>query len=423
MKYKKTIFSNGLRVITVPTKGLPSVTVMVLVETGSHYESKKESGLSHFLEHMVFKGTKKRPTFLDIGRELEEIGAVSNAATSNECTYYYAKAEKKYFAKLIDVVSDLYLNPSLPISTLENERGVILQELSMYEDKPQQKVWEVLSELLYGDVPAGRPIIGSRENIKRFKREDFVNYHKAHYVASKTVVIVAGDVSDKKIVSEVKKRFKNISEGKKILNSGIEERQRFPAIKILKKKTDQAHLVIAFRSFGAKDRRNYALTLLAYILGKGFSSRLFHKIREEMGASYYIRASAGKSTDHGIFAISAGVEVSRLGEVVVAILGECLKLKRRAVDEAELNKAKEYCLGKMYMELETSDSLADFYSIQEVLTRNLITPSEFEKRIRKIRASDIIKVAGEVFRNDKLNLAVVGDIRDMARIKKVLSLK
>ncbi|MEX0932358.1 MAG: pitrilysin family protein, partial [Parcubacteria group bacterium] len=156
MKHKKTTLPNGLRVITVPLAGNPSVTTMVLVETGSNYEKKNENGLSHFLEHMVFKGTRSRPTFMDIALELEVIGATSNAGTANELTAYYAKAEKRHFNKLLDVVSDIYLNSTLPEETLDKERGVILQEISMYEDMPQRKVWDVLCSLVYGDVPAGR---------------------------------------------------------------------------------------------------------------------------------------------------------------------------------------------------------------------------------------------------------------------------
>lgn len=171
MKYKKTVLPNGLRIITIPTHENPAVTVMVLVETGSNYESKQENGLSHFLEHMMFKGTTRRPTSLDISRELDGLGAQSNAFTSNEMTGYFAKAERKHLPKLLDIISDMYLNPTLPLAELEKERGVILQEIAMYEDLPQSKVWDIFSTLVYGETPAGRTILGPAENIKRFKRE------------------------------------------------------------------------------------------------------------------------------------------------------------------------------------------------------------------------------------------------------------
>ncbi|MHB1330900.1 MAG: M16 family metallopeptidase, partial [Minisyncoccota bacterium] len=190
MKYKKTTLQNGLRIIHVPSKGNPSVTVMALVETGSNYEEKSQNGLSHFLEHMMFKGTTRRPTSLDISRELDSLGAQSNAFTSNEMTGYYAKAEKKHFKELLDIISDLYLNPTLPPAELEKERGVILQEISMYEDLPQHKVWDVFGELVYGDSPAGRTILGPSLNIKKFKRDDFQDYRKVHYVAKKTIIVI-----------------------------------------------------------------------------------------------------------------------------------------------------------------------------------------------------------------------------------------
>src|SRR3989304_572113 len=207
MNFKKTTLSNGLRIITVPVKNNPAVTVLVMVETGSNYETKTENGLSHFLEHMCFKGTTKRPKVADIAKELDGLGAQNNAFTSHEFTAYYANAAKQYFSKLLEIVSDLYLNPTLPVDDIEKERGVILEEISMYEDLPQRKVGYVLAELMYGDVPAGRSTLGPRENIKKFRRQDFVDYRNKHYVASKTIIIVAGGVSGKGGVNKRTKKF------------------------------------------------------------------------------------------------------------------------------------------------------------------------------------------------------------------------
>src|SRR3990167_981003 len=215
MNFKKTTLPNGLRVITVPVKGNPSVMVLVMVETGSNYETKEQNGLSHFLEHMCFKGTTNRPQAKDIAVELDALGAENNAFTSHEMTGYYAKAAKKHFPKLFEIISDPYLNPTLTAEDLEKERGVILEEISMYEDLPQRKVWEVLSRLMYGDTPAGRPIIGPRENIKNFTRQNFVDYRSRHYVASKTIVIVAGGVNEQTVLKETKKYFKYIPKHKR----------------------------------------------------------------------------------------------------------------------------------------------------------------------------------------------------------------
>ena len=423
MNFKKTTLPNGLRVITVPTKGNPSATVFVLVETGSNYESKAQNGLSHFLEHMCFKGTTKRPTALDISRELNNLGAMSNAGTSHESTGYYAKANLKHFKKILDIVSDLYLNPTLPAGELEKERGVILQEISMYEDLPQHKVYDALNQLLYGDTPAGRSIGGSRKNVKKFSRADFVNYRDKHYIAQKTTIIIAGDIRYSEAIAEVKKHFKNIPRGKVYGKDKVIERQKVPALKIHKKKTDQTHLILACRGFSAGDKRAAALNIMATILGRGSSSRLFQKMREEMGACYYIKAGIGDYTDHGMLAISAGIEARRLEEVVRVLLAECKKLKEEPVSPEELNKAKEYFVGRMYLDLETTDSIADFYVDQVVETKKIKTPNELEKEIRKVTAKEVMKVAKDIFKDENLNLAIVGNIKNPKAVKKVLTLK
>ncbi len=423
MRYQKTILPNGLRVITVPTKGNPSVMVLVMVETGSNYETKKQNGLSHFLEHMCFKGTVLRPKSGDIAKELDGLGAQNNAFTGNEYTGYYAKATRKSFSKLFEIISDLYLHPTLPKDDLEKERGVILQEISMYEDLPQRKVWDVLSQLMYGDTPRGRSILGPSNNIKGFTRADFVKYRNSHYIASKTLVVVAGDVSKQAVVSEVRKRFKKIPQGKKLIMEKVRERQSSPQLSIHKKQTDQAHMVMAFRSFGAKDKRSAVATVIAEILGKGMSSRLFQKMRDELGACYYVRAGHDQSTDHGAFTIATGINASRAEEVTRVLLEECEKLTKTLVSNEELEKAKEHNIGHLYMNLETTDALAEFYAMEEVMSGKLKTVAEIEKEIRKVTPKEVMMVAKNLFQKNRLNLAIVGDIKNKKKIQKVLSLK
>ncbi|MEK7461498.1 MAG: pitrilysin family protein [Patescibacteria group bacterium] len=423
MNFKKKTLADGLRVITVPVKDNPAVMVLVMVETGSNYETKAENGLSHFLEHMCFKGTTNRPKVTDIAKELDNLGAQNNAFTSNEFTGYYAKAAKKHFSKLFEIVSDLYLNPTLPENDIEKERGVILEEINMYEDLPQRKVGYVLAELMYGDTPAGRSTLGPRENIKKFRRQDFVKYRNKHYVASKTTVIVAGDVSEQTVLQEVKKHFQNISKDRKLPKPAVKERQISPGLLVQKKKTDQTHMIMAFRAYSAKDKRIPSVILLAEILGQGMSSRLFNKLRDEMGACYYVRAEHDGGTDHGVLAIAVGVNVSRTEEVVKVILEECRTLSRVLVSDEELHKAKEHYIGHLYLNLETTDTMAEFYANQEITTGRPKIPQELEKVIRKVSAKDIIKVAKDIFRDNKLNLAIVGDGVNGRAVKKVLSFK
>lgn len=420
MKYKKKTLSNGLRVIVVPAHANPAVTVLVLVETGSNYEDKSKSGLSHFLEHMMFKGTTRRPTALNISREFDSLGAQSNAFTSNEMTGYYAKAESRHFKRVLDILSDLYLNPTLPPAEVEKERGVILQEISMYEDQPQHKVWEILCRLMYGDTPAGRPTIGTVENVKKFTRDDCDDYRRRHYIAKKTLIVVAGDVTEREAIRGVEDAFATIPNHKKIGKERVSERQKSAQLKVLRKKSDQTHMVMAFRTFGANDKRRAALSVLSGVLGRGMSSRLWQRLREDMGACYYVRTSDLEFSDHGFLAISTGIDGKRIEEVAEAILDECRKCKTELVSDAEIQKAKDYIVGHLYMGLETSDALAEFYADQEVTRGKIETPADVERAIRGVTAEDVRKVAKDVLRADHLNLAVVGDIRETARLRKLL---
>lgn len=422
MKFKKTTLPNGLRIITIPAKGNPAVTAMVVVETGSNYEKKNINGISHFLEHMCFKGTTNRPRSIDISKEFDSLGAQNNAFTGGELTGYYAKAEKKNFKKILSILSDMYLNPTFPEAELEKEKGVILQEISMNEDLPQRQVWHDFMKLVYGDTPAGRQTLGLVENIKKFKREDFINYRNKHYVAKGTLIVVAGDIAEKEVINEVKKQFKNISEEKKHNKEKVKDKQSKPELLVHHKKTDQAHLILGFRSFNAKNSKTSSLSVLSGVLARGMSSRLFQKLREEMGVCYYVRAGADPYTDHGYFGIFTGVDKKRIEEVIKVLLEECKKLITERVSEEELNKAKEYLIGNLYLNLETSDALADFYAEQEILKGSIKTPAEMEKDIRKVTSKDIQRVAKEIFQNKKLNLAIVGEVKNQNKVKDLLKI-
>ena len=290
----------------------------------------------------------------------------------------------------------------------------------MYEDLPQRMVWHTLGKLMHGDTPAGRPTIGPKQNIKKFGRKDFVEYVDAHYIAEKTIVVVSGDLDQKKVVDEVKKSFKDIKRGKKINKAPVKEAQKAPALGIYNKKTDTAHMVMAVRTYPAKDKRLPALHVLSTILGAGMSSRLFHRLRDEMGACYYVRSVTEELTDHGVLAIATGIEPKRAEEVTKALIEECKKLSTTLVTNDELEKAKEFYSGHLYMGLETTDSLAEFYVSQEITTKKPQTPSEIEKDIRKVTPQAIREVAKDIFKNNKLNLAIVGDIRSTAGLKKIL---
>lgn len=420
MKFSKKVLKNGLRVITVPMKDNPTATVLVLVEAGSKYEEKKVNGISHFLEHMCFKGTTKRPKAIDISKELDTLGSQYNAFTAQEYTGYYAKSDAKHFHKIFDVVSDIYLNSTFPEIEMQKEKGVIIEEINMYEDMPQRHVQDLMMELLYGDQPAGWNIAGEKKNILRMKRDDFVKYKKQHYLPEATVLIVTGAVTEKEVMNEANKVFGKIPRGKKVNKKRTKEIQKKPKILINFKETDQTHFVLGVRTYDLFSKKNAMLAVLGGILGGGMSSRLFQKLREEMGVGYYVRAYNDAFTDHGFFQISAGVDNKRIEEVIEAVLEECNKLKTFEVSEEELNKVKEYLIGNMKLSLESSDDIANFFGGQELLKREMKNAEEKALEIRKVTAKQIQELAKDIFKNNKLNLALIGPFKDKNRFLKIL---
>jgi len=420
MKFSKKVLHNGLRIITVPMKDNPTVTVLVLVEAGSKYETKKINGLSHFLEHMCFKGTTKRPKAIDISKELDALGSQYNAFTAQEYTGYYAKSDAKHFKQIFDVISDIYLNSTFPEAEMQKEKGVIIEEINMYEDMPNRHVQDLVMELLYGNQPAGWNVAGEKKNILNMKRNDFLKYKKAHYLPEATTLVVAGHIKEKDVLKEVNKIFGKISRGKKAKKIKVKEKQTKSEALIKFKKTDQTHFVLAFRSYSLFDKKNIALSVLSGILGGGMSSRLFQKLREEMGVGYYVRAYNDAYTDHGFFQVSAGVDNKRIEEVIKVILEECKKLKEKLVSEEELSKVKEWMIGNMKLSLESTDDIANFYGGQELLKKKIESSEKKSEEIRKITAKDIKNLANNIFVNKKLNLALIGPFENKNKFIKIL---
>ncbi|HLP44071.1 MAG TPA: pitrilysin family protein [Candidatus Nanoarchaeia archaeon] len=425
MNFKKQTLKNGLRIITVPMKDTPTATVLVLVEAGSKYETKDINGLSHFLEHMCFKGTVNRPRASDISHELDSLGAQYNAFTSQEFTGYYAKAQAKKLPQLINIIADMYVNPIFDEKEIEKEKGVIVEEINMYEDMPQRHIHDVFSELLYGDQPAGWEIAGSRENVRAMTRDHFVQYRDKHYVARGTIVIVAGKIDEEKVRKLVTDAFSSISTAKKHDKERVKESQTEPALVIKDKKTDQMHLVLGVRSFDVNDKRLPALRVLATALGGGMSSRLFYRMRDQMGVCYYVRAGTDEFTDHGMFTISAGVDKNRLIESVQAIIEECRKFIDEPLGAVELRKTKDYITGNLFLGLESSDANAEYVGMQEVLRREVKKPSEVVTKIEKVTPREVQKIAQELFVDSRLNFAVIGDVKeaDKQKLKQVLTFK
>ncbi|KKT64084.1 MAG: Zinc protease insulinase family [Candidatus Giovannonibacteria bacterium GW2011_GWA1_44_29] len=383
-----------------------------LFGTGSKYEIKKNNGISHFLEHLFFKGTKSRPRPNQIARELDRIGAQKNAFTSKEYTGYYVKAAAKYFDVGLDVVSDILLEPLFKKEEIEKERGVILQEIAMYEDNPQRQAYDLFEDLMYGDQPAGWDTAGTPETVSNIKRDNILKYKNSHYLASNAVVAVAGNIDPEVAFLKVERAFKNMPDGRKIAKLKVKERQTNPRVKFKKKDLDQTHLRLGVRAYPMYDERRYALQVLATILGGTWSSYLWREIREKRGLAYYVGASAEEYTDSGYLLTTAGVAHENLPKVVKKIVEIMRHLRIKGVSEKEINFAKEYIRGSMTLAFETTDEVATFLSSQELFYKKIMTPEDILRKIEAVKRSDIIKVARDIFRPEKINLAAIGPHED-----------
>ncbi len=409
MQYKRTILPNGLRVIIVPMPSFESATVLVMVGAGSRYEDKKNSGISHFLEHMAFKGTKNNPTAQDIASLIDGIGGEFNAFTGKEVTGYYVKAQSTHLTTSLDLLSDMLMNSLLDAKEIEKEKGVIIEEINMYEDTPMRNLGEIYEQLLYGDTPMGWDIAGSKEVIRAITREDFVDYMKSLYSPHNMTVVVAGGINGN-TEELVSKYFGPMSQFDSIVASKVKENQVKPAVLIKQKKTEQVHLALGVRTIGLDHPDEDALEVLASILGGGMSSRLFSEVREKRGLAYYVRTSSDNYTDCGTLVTTAGVDAKRTKEAVSVILEELEKVKKPGtITEAELAKAKEYIKGHFVLDLEDSRSVADFFAHQELLSNHMEIPEESIKRIDAVTLADIERVAQKYLVEETLNLAVIGN--------------
>ncbi len=412
--FKRLQLPNGLTVLLVPQPASLATTVAVLVRAGSKYETKDLNGLSHFLEHMCFKGTTDRPRPIDIAGELDGLGAQYNAFTSQEYTSYYAKVRNEAFSKALEIVADLYLHPTFEPAEIEKEKGVIIEEINMYEDLPQRKVEEIFMELVYGDQPAGWSVAGRKEVIQRLGRADFISYRSKHYLAQATTLLICGGFreDEAEILKLIGKHFASLVRGEKGEKLKVVEAQAKPAERIQFKESDQTHLVLGFRAFDTFDPRRYALQVLADILGGGMGSRLFQRVREELGAAYYVRAATDLYSDHGLLEMVAGVAHGKVEEVLKASLEEFVRFREDAVKPEDLRRAKDHLIGNLYLSLEGSDDLGYFYGGQEVMGLPLKTPQEAAASVEAVTPEDIQAVARALIVDAGLNFALIGPFKD-----------
>lgn len=424
MKFHKKILANGLRVLTIPMPSFESATVMVMVGAGSRYETKINNGISHFLEHMAFKGTKKRPTAMDISSLIDGMGGQFNASTGKEVTAYYIKSQADKVEVSLDVLSDMLTNSLFDAKEIEKEKGVILEEISYHDDTPTHRIGDVYERLLYGDSPMGWNIDGEKEIIKKVSRKDFINYMKSLYSPHNMTIVIAGGIETKKAEKLAQKYLGKMSRFDTLKYRKFKESQVKPAVSIKNKKTEQTHLAIGFRTVKLEHPDKYPLEVLAAILGGGMSSRLFHEVREKRGLGYYISTSADSYRDVGSLVTMAGVDSKRVKEAISVILQEHKKIQSSEfrIKNSELKKAKEYLKGHLVLGLENSRYVAYYYAAQELLESEIENPTDVIKKIDGVTVEQIEKVAKKYFVEKGLNLAVIGNFEDRQMFENLLKL-
>jgi predicted Zn-dependent peptidase len=412
--------ANKMPLILAPMTGTKTVTALVIVKTGSKYESRRTSGLSHFVEHMLFKGTSLRPTALNIASDLDVLGGDYNAFTSKEYTGYWVKVDQKKIATALEILADMLLNSKFEAAEIDREKGVILEEVNMYEDNPQSHIEDVFESCLYGDTPAGWDTIGTRENIRGFKRSDFINYLKTQYGVKGTYIVLSGDLKEVSVVKQLNNLFAKYPKNKFKEKVKVVEKQSRPALKIKHKKTDQAHLSLGVRTYPVGHPDEFILKLLAIILGGSMSSRLFSELRERRGLAYYIRTQTEFYSDSGYLTTRAGVPVDKIEEAAAVIVDGYRQLTKTLISQAELQRAKDLISGKLVIQMEASDNVANWYASQAVLRKKLISPEALLKIVNKITVKDIQRVAQTIFKDKHLNMAVIGPAPSETKLKKIL---
>ncbi len=421
--FKKNILANGLRLLLAPQEGSGSTTVLVLFGVGSKYETKEINGISHFLEHMFFKGTKKRPNTLAVSETLDRVGGSYNAFTSKETTGYWAKVAQEYWELALEWVADILLNSKFEEEEIEKEKGVVIEERNMYLDDPRSYVGELWESLLYGNQPAGWDTIGTEEAILGFKRQQLIKYLNDHYRSRNALICLAGKLPhEKEIERKINYYFKKIKKGVGQKKLAVKENQKKPQALISFKETDQTHLCLGVRAYDQSHPDRYALLVLAVMLGGMMSSRLWISVRERKGLAYYVKTSYEKYTDSGYLVTQAGVANQRVEEAIKTILEEYQKIRDEKISISELKKAKDYLVGMTTLSLETSDSLASWIAFQEILKNEVLTPQEFFSKIKAVKVSDLARVAYDIFKPEKLNLALIGPFKEREKFEKLLKI-
>lgn len=419
---KTTKLKNNLRVVTQLLPNTNSITVLILVGAGSRYEKLELNGISHFLEHMFFKGAKKYKNTKEVSEAIDSVGGDFNAFTGKEYAGYFVKVSADKYDVAINVLADMLIDARLDIEEIEKERGVILEEYNMYQDTPMYQIGWDFERLIYGDQPMGRDQIGTKELIKSVSQQDFLNYLNDLYTPDNTVIAIAGNFEEEKIIKDIENLFvfPNSRENKKLSFEPIQSLLSEKKVWLRDKKTEQAHIVIGFPGFAAQDEKLYASKLLAVIMGGNMSSRLFLAVREAQGLAYYINANTDDYTDTGIWSVSAGVTVEKIDQAIKSTINEFEKVVREGILIEELEKAKSFLKGKMVLRLEDSEEYAHLIGKYALLQNQEIGVEDIIKKIDAVTLNEINQVAKELFKEDLMRMAVIGPYDDQKHFVNLL---
>ena len=421
MKFIRTKLPNGLTILEIPSSDAESVVVDFFVKTGSRSETEKESGISHFLEHFLFKGTKKYSSALAISALVDGIGGEMNANTGKEHTQFYIKAASQHLPLIFEVLTDMMQFPLFDRSELEREKGVIVEEINMYKDTPMYEIENVLERVMWPKDALGRDIAGKKETVTQFTREMFLNYINRHYQLPNMILGVSGKYNQKKLWQLIEKHWSKQPKKKHHGWDKAKDKQSGPRLKVEFKQTEQAHLAFGFKGLAYGDKRGAAQSVLSAILGGGMSSRLFMEVRERRGLAYYVRASGSNYQDTGLFQIGSGVQVGKIEEAIKVILAELKKIKNSPVGQEELKKAKEFIKGKSTLALEDNQVRLDWFLDRAAFYPNIITPAEAFKKIDAVTVSEIQKLSQDLFQKKAMSVAVIGPYKDEKIFKKLLN--
>ncbi len=419
--YQKSVLKNGLRLITATMPHTHAVSINFFIATGSRYEDDAHAGVSHFIEHLCFRGTPARPTSREISAAIEGTGGMLNAATDKELTVYWAKVARPHFALALEVMVDMLLNSKFDPADIEKERQVIFEEINMCYDSPSQRVDILIDELLWPDHPMGRDIAGSRESVAAITRDMMLDYLRRQYEPSNTVISIAGDIQHEEAVTAVNRALGSWIAPQSAFRYAAYQARPSARVRVEKKDTEQMHLCLALPGISVIDPRRFALNLLNIILGEGMSSRLFTEIRDKLGLAYSIHSFVDHFRDTGSLIISAGVDNEKLPLAIGAMLTELAKL-REGIPDAEISKAKELSKGRLLLRMEDSRNVAGWGGGEEIMTGHILTVDEVITLVDAITAEDLRQIANDLLVGKQLRLAVVGPVKSEEPLEKLLRL-